>query len=224
MFSLTPVVRLLLLLNIVVMVLQLQDIVPYDMFALHLFSSPLFRPWQLVTHMFMHGGWPHLISNMLSLFFFGSALEQHWGSYRLLLFYLVCGMGAALCYNGVRAWEVQQIAEEAGQIALRPGVNLDQLRDLLATLRDSPMIGASGAVFGILFAFGYLFPNTYLYIYFAVPVKAKYFVFLYGAYELWSGVQRAQGDNVAHFAHLGGMLFAFLLLKYWERFPESDYD
>ena len=253
MFNLTPVVRVLLLLNVAVLLAQSAGLVPNDVFSLHAFESPLFRPWQVLTYMFMHGGWGHLISNSLSLFFFGALLESRWGSARFLTFYLVCGVGAGLLYNGIRAWEIHQMQVAAEQFVAAPdAISFDRFTDayggaadyesLTRILKDNPenaslreaavrevqslanyittyssMLGASGAVFGILFAFGYLFPNTELYIYFAFPIKAKYFVFLYGAYELYSGVHRTAGDNVAHFAHLGGMLIAFILLKYWEK-------
>ncbi len=256
MFNLTPVVRVLLLLNVAVLLAQQGGLLPDSVYALHQFNSPVFRPWQLLTHMFMHGGWGHLFSNMLSLFFFGSALEQHWGGKRFVAFYLICGIGAASIYNGIRGWESHQMTQaetafvqrptdigfmrftetygggfdpqyEAVAVALHDNPDkpeyLQAARQIVSTLAEyirdnSRMVGASGAVFAILFAFGYLFPNQRMYIFpLPIGIEAKYFVFLYGAYELWKGVQRAAGDNVAHFAHLGGMLFAFILLKYWEK-------
>lgn len=255
MFNFTPVVRALLILNIAVLLLQQSGFVPTDTFALHAFASPLFRPWQLVTYMFMHGGWGHIISNLLSLVIFGAMLEQHWGAKRFLTFYLVCGLGAGLLYDGIRGWEMHKLQIAADTVVAAPtDINFDRFTDeyggegleyeqLTRALKAAPddaglqgaarkvvsevagyiityssMLGASGAVFGILFAFGYLFPNTKMFI-FPLPValEAKYLVFLYGAYELFRGVHRSPGDNVAHFAHLGGMLIAFLLLKYWEK-------
>ena len=247
----TPAVKLLLLLNVAVFFLQ-DRFIPVEQFALFNFLSPNFRVWQLLTHMFMHNGGWHLFGNMLSLFFFGAALENRWGTQRFLIFYLVCGLGASLMYSGVRSYEIHQIAAAAERYADQPtalglarftesyGQNYDfspavqalrnnphdqslikatvqAVAQLVEAIRDSPMLGASGAVFGILFAFGYLYPNTEIYLYLALPIKAKYFVSLYGLYELYQGFQRVPGDNVAHFAHLGGMLFAFILLKYWER-------
>ncbi len=255
MFSLTPVVRVLLLANVAVLLLQRADFITTDLFALHAFASPLFQPWQLVTYMFMHGDFWHLFSNSLSLLIFGALLEQHWGGRRFLTFYLVCGLGAGLLYNGIREVEMRQIRTTAEQFVGTPDyIGFDRFTDaygggrssdyapITQALKTDPtnaayreaavrivteiagyiitfssMLGASGAVFGILFAFGYLFPNTELYLYFAIPIKAKYFVFLYGAYELYNGVHRTAGDNVAHFAHLSGMLIAFILLKYWEK-------
>ncbi|MBC7446805.1 MAG: rhomboid family intramembrane serine protease [Hymenobacteraceae bacterium] len=255
MFNLTPVVRVLLALNVVVLLLQSAGLVPGEVFALHAFASPLFRPWQLLTYMFMHGGWGHIISNMLSLVIFGAMLEQHWGAKRFLTFYLVCGLGAGLLYDGIRGWEMHQLRVAADTFTAAPtAINFDRFTDdfggdsyeyepLTRALKAAPgdaglqqaglkvvteittyiityssMLGASGAVFGILFAFGYLFPNTKMFI-FPLPIalEAKYLVFLYGAYELFRGVHRTPGDNVAHFAHLGGMLIALLLLKYWEK-------
>ncbi len=251
MFNLTPTVRALLLANVAIYFLQ--DRLPLGALTLYAFQSPNFQPWQLLTYQFLHGSIGHLFSNMLSLFFFGAALESRWGTGRFLVFYLVCGIGAGLIYNGIRAYELHQIAAAAQAFVEHPtALGFDRFTDayggayegfdvltrslksspgnpelvrsatqiietIYQSVRDSPMLGASGAVFGILFAFGYLFPNTLLYFYFLFPIKAKYFVFLYGAYELYAGVHRTAGDNVAHFAHLGGMIFAFALLKYWER-------
>ena len=256
MFNLTPVVRVLLLLNVAVLLLQSAGMVPTDVFALHAFTSPLFRPWQLVTYMFMHGGWGHLFSNSLSLLIFGALLEQHWGGRRFVTFYLVCGLGAGILYNGIRGWELRQVDVAATEFAAEPSAigfarftdayggsddyayesltkalkNAGPDSDIMGAAQKmvaeiaeyiitySSMLGASGAVFGILFAFGYLFPNTKMFV-FPLPIalEAKYLVFLYGAYELFRGANRTAGDNVAHFAHLGGMLIAFLLLKYWEK-------
>lgn len=167
----------------------------YQNLSLYHWSSPFFRPWQLVTHMFMHAqfgvgiGLSHIFFNMFALWMFGNTLENVMGPKRFLIFYFVCGIGAAICYQSVMSLGTPN-----------PYI---------------PMVGASGAIFGLLFAFGYLFPNLMIYIYFLFPLKAKYFVAIYAAIELFFGLQGSPGDDVAHFAHLGGMLFAFILLRIW---------
>jgi membrane associated rhomboid family serine protease len=172
--------------------------------GLYHWQSPMFRWWQPITHMFMHGSIGHIFFNMFALWMFGRILENVWGPQRFLIFYLVCGLGAAACQLGV-------ITLEVNYFQFNPAIYND------AT------IGASGAVMGLLFAFGYLFPNTLLYVYFAIPVKAKWFVAAYAAIELFSGVRNSAGDNVAHFAHLGGMLFAFILLRIWKQKNRTDF-
>ncbi|GAB2549292.1 rhomboid family intramembrane serine protease [Rufibacter soli] len=249
----TPMVRNLLILNVLMYFLS-DRLFPTDLFALHDIRSDAFRPFQFVTHMFMHGNLMHLFSNMFSLFIFGPLLERHWGEKRFLVFYLVTGLGASVLYSLVRGYEVTTVMDGVAAFMQNPdpidfrdlvqsaGVNVRGLQDFMIgfnrnptdpqfimqaktiasklseVMVNSPMLGASGAVFGILMAFGMLFPNTELMLlFFPIPIKAKYFVLLYGAFELYSGLNRTPGDNVAHYAHLGGMLFAYILLKLWER-------
>ncbi|QHS61776.1 rhomboid family intramembrane serine protease [Chitinophaga agri] len=226
-----------------------------NIFALHYWGSDLFRPHQLVTHLFMHGSFGHLFSNMFSLWMFGSILENIWGPKRFLIFYMVCGLGAALCHMGVLTWENVRLAHDAKEFLSHPTVEnfrlLDGRYDLdsgsfrveglryqlystpndpnviydakvfisqfVQAYRNTVTVGASGAVFGLLFAFGYLFPNSLLYLYFFFPIKAKYFVGAYIIFELFAGIQNSAGDNVAHFAHLGGVLFSYILLKVWSK-------
>lgn len=235
--------------------------------GLHYWTSQFFRPWQLVTHMFMHGDLGHLFFNMFALWMFGSIIENIWGPKRFLIFYFVCGLGAALCHLTVLGFEFGAIEKAFALYQQNP--TIDQFGKFIVQHVNNPVasrfnflyndwakdpsssyfrnqsalliqqylhggtsellkiefeglfnqatVGASGAVFGILFAFGYLFPNTELYIYFLFPLKAKYFVAFYALAELFSGFSNSAGDNVAHFAHLGGMLFAFILLKYWQK-------
>ncbi|MCC6185774.1 MAG: rhomboid family intramembrane serine protease [Chitinophagaceae bacterium] len=235
--------------------------------GLHYWTSQFFKPWQLITHMFMHGDFGHLFFNMFALWMFGSIIENIWGPKRFLIFYIICGIGAAICHLTVLGFEfgaiekafhiyqqnpsVDQFAKfivqhvqnptqlgftgllrdwenNPGSFELRNQSTLfiqqylhggfdTNTQSVFAGIMDQATVGASGAVFGVLFAFGYLFPNTELYIYFLFPLKAKYLVALYAIVELFSGFQNSAGDNVAHFAHLGGMLFAFLLLRYWEK-------
>ena len=200
-----------------------------QMLALHQFQSPDFRPHQLVTHMFMHANFTHLFFNMFALWMFGKTLENVWGGKRFLIYYMFTGLGAAALHLGVSQYEILSLQAqlnssdlnmilENGNSVLQGNQNYsNQIMGKLNLLINTPTVGASGAVFGILLAFGILFPNTLLYIYFAIPIKAKYFVMLYGALELFLGLSNNPADNVAHFAHLGGMLFGFLLLKYWQK-------
>ncbi|MCS7154351.1 MAG: rhomboid family intramembrane serine protease [Bacteroidota bacterium] len=148
----------------------------------------LFLPWQLVTSLFLHGGIAHLFFNMLALWMFGAPLENFWGSRRFVLYYFLCGSGAMLTHLIVTTFWGDPTA---------------------------PVIGASGAVFGLLLGFGLLFPNQYIYLYFLLPIKAKYFVILYGLLELWAGVAAGPSDHVARFAHLGGMLWGYALIRIW---------
>lgn len=191
-------------------------------------ESRYFEPWQLITHMFMHGNLTHIFFNMFALWMFGTAIERIWGAKRFLIYYLITGLGAFALHYGIIAWEVAAIKDQLspdmieavrlqGREALLTGRSWPyELMNELNYLYNIPVVGASGAVFGILLAFGMMFPNTPLiFIFFPVPIKAKYFVMLYGAFELFSGVANRPGDNVAHFAHLGGMLFGYILIKYW---------
>ena len=194
--------------------------------ALHQFQSPNFRPHQLITHFFMHGDFTHLFFNMFAIWMFGKTLENIWGAKRFLTFYIITALGAAAIHIFVIQYQIFQLAESSEMLDLaKKGLyntsNINSLR--LTQLVSTPTVGASGALFGILLAFGMLFPNTLLYIYFAIPIKAKYFVMIYGALELYLGLSNNPADNVAHFAHLGGMLFGFLLLKYWQKNHKQFY-
>lgn len=254
--NLTPIVKNLLLINVGVFLLatMLLGENAVGILGLRFFDSPQFQPWQLITHMFMHGGFMHLLGNMFGLFFFGPMLESVFGSQRFLAFYLICGFGAALIYMGFAWFEIggmrdavesyrinpdpaafESFLKEFGSEYLRPEMwNLiDDFREnpdnprLISQTKEVvnqiynrrinvPMVGASGAIFGILMGFAMLFPNTeIMLLLFPVPIKAKFLVLAYGAYTLYAGIQRTPGDNVAHFAHLGGMIFAFLLIRYW---------
>jgi membrane associated rhomboid family serine protease len=240
-----PVVKNLLIINIAMYVLKIigpMNMSQMDMdhlFGLHLIGSPLFKPWQLITHMFMHGSTWHLLGNMLGLYMLGARIEYRWGSQRFLVYYLVCGLGAALIYMG---WQWFQIKDF---LAMLTSAELEQVREMVLTndLRGIeeamvpgmtdvgaawwiPMVGASGAIFGILIAFGMIYPNVELTVllgFFPVPMKAKWFVILYGAFTLYMGIANNPGDNVAHFAHLGGMLVGFFLVRYWEKKHQHFY-
>lgn len=196
--------------------------------ALHYPSSPDFGVWQFFSYMFMHGGFTHILFNMFALWMFGNVLENAWGPKRFLNYYLITGVGAAviqMLISFIRIKSIEaglspeqiQIVYNEGYEVLQKGMNYqDGAMASLNAILNSTTVGASGAVFGILLAFGMMFPNSLIYVYFAIPVKAKYFVMIYGAIELYSGVANNPGDNVAHFAHLGGMLFGYFLIRYWK--------
>lgn len=182
-----------------------------DYLGLHYIGASDFQPYQLVTYMFMHGNFAHLFFNMFALWMFGNTLENIWGPNRFLLFYFVCGIGAGLVQELVQYIQFVTTLQgyENVRIAANHIIPMSEYLNLLTT------VGASGAVYGILLAFGMMFPNSTLYIYFAIPIKAKWFVLIYGIIELFSGIRGV--DNVAHFAHLGGMLFGLILILYWKK-------
>lgn len=190
----------------------------YQIVSLYYFSNELFKPWQIVTHMFTHAGFLHLFFNMFALFMFGGVLERMLGPQRFLAFYLFTGFGGAFLHLMVNVIQVYMISEDVWLTRELIGsldVSIMDKRELMA-IYMTPMVGASGAVFGILTAFGVLFPNARLMLLFPpIPVKAKVFIPILIVLELFSGI--AGQGNIAHFAHLGGALFGFLLLKYWRK-------
>ncbi|HAH23033.1 MAG TPA: hypothetical protein DCL77_04600 [Prolixibacteraceae bacterium] len=229
-----PVVKNLIIINVLMLlasyIMEMRGIDLTSMLGLHYIQSPEFQPYQLVTHLFMHGGFMHLAFNMFALWMFGRILESVWGSKRFFIYYFVTGLGAAALHTLVNYIEFQHFAAklspETVQMVLNQGTEIfnqgknfsDPDAGRLNLMLNIPTVGASGAVFGILLGFGMLFPNTELMLLFPpIPIKAKYFVMGYGAIELFSGIVPHQGDNVAHFAHIGGMLFGFLMIKYWNR-------
>jgi len=183
-------------------------------FALHTWQSQLFKPWQFVTYLFLHGGWSHLFFNMFALWMFGATLENLWGPKRFLIFYLVTGLGAAFCHMMVLYVENQQLLNEFNSLDVAS--KQEYFQGLQRVLNEGT-VGASGAIFGCLAAFAYLFPNDYIYFYFFIPIKVKWFVLGYVAVELYSSIMNSGGDNVAHVAHLGGALVGFILVYYWNK-------
>lgn len=183
-------------------------------FALHTWQSDYFKPWQFITHMFMHGDLGHLFSNMLALWMFGAVLENVWGQKRFLTFYIVCGLGAALCHMVALHVEMQPLYAAYKQLSAS---EQEFYKNLSNFKLNEATLGASGAVFGCLAAFGYLFPNTRIYLYFLFPIKAKWFVILYAGFELMMAFQNSAGDNVAHIAHLGGALVGIILVYLWNK-------
>lgn len=262
--NLTPVVRNLLLINIVVYFIDyLMNGLPSHYLSFYGYMSDRFAPYQLFTYMFLHGGFMHLLSNMFGLFFFGPMLERFWGSQRFLQFYLITGVGAGVIYSLVNLYESKALENQANNYVQSPTPEafVSFLRDhypnyslnddvmyTLESLAEDPdnrryqqrsinvvrevfelninigMLGASGAIFGILLAFGMLFPNTELFLLFPpMPIKAKYVVAFYGLYTIYALIEQAPGDSVAHFAHLGGMVVAFVLIKIWQSDRDKFY-
>ncbi len=178
--------------------------------GLHFFKASNFRIYQFVTYMFMHANFGHLFFNMFALWMFGNTLENLWGSQRFLLFYMVCGIGAGLCQ------ELVQYIQYTTQLADYATVNTgSQIISMSTYLNMMNTVGASGAVYGLLLAFGMMFPDSRIYLYFLFPIKAKWFVIGYAVIELITGLTGV--DNIAHFAHLGGMLFGLILILYWKK-------
>jgi membrane associated rhomboid family serine protease len=225
-------------------------------------ESTHFKPYQLITHVFMHGNFMHLFFNMFSLWMFGNVLENYWGPKRFFVYYFVTAFGAAALLLGVNGYEIYGIKSAISNYASDPSIDafvrlldkdpglarnnmvndfisqwqtqpsnpqfaqssLEIADAMLQRKLNVPTVGASGAVFGLLLAFGMLFPNTELFLMFIpIPVKAKYFVIFYGAIELYQGFANNPTDNVAHFAHLGGMLFGFILIKVWNKTNRNSF-
>jgi membrane associated rhomboid family serine protease len=189
------------------------------LFALHYWQSSWFKSFQLVTHMFMHGGFWHIAINMFVLWMFGRVLENIWGPKRFLTFYIICGLGAALCFLAVQTIQFHNLpgSDSVGfAMGLNPEHFLRMGNRRMAMFLAEPVLGASGAIFGVLVAFGMMFPNSLIYFYFFIPIKTKWFVIGYIVVELYSGIAENPGDHVAHFAHLGGALFGFILMKIWQ--------
>lgn len=214
-----PVIKNIIIINVVVFLIQRffesrGGTTINDLFALHDIHSEHFKLYQLITHMFMHGGWDHIFFNMLALWMFGSTLENYWGSKRFLTFYVVCGLGAAALHLATLYYQNDHLIRQFQALSAEDQkINFPALVQTL----NEPTLGASGAVFGCLAAFGYLFPNSIIYINLLFPVKAKWMVIFYAGMELWLGIRNSAGDSVAHWAHLGGALVGFLLVLYWNR-------
>lgn len=231
--SMGPVVKNLLIINVIIwLAMALVPSLDRSLsryLALYYFSSPGFYPFQLFTYMFLHAGFTHLFFNMFALVMFGSTIERAMGSSRFLFYYISVGIGAALIQMAVFAIYINRLegmfdpatAHEIitrGWNLIQNGANfVDIDARQLNSFVNTPMVGASGAIYGVLLAFGFLFPNAPIYIFFIpVPIKAKWLVLGYFLIELTFGIG-GTADGVAHFAHVGGMIFGFLLLLYWKR-------
>jgi membrane associated rhomboid family serine protease len=258
--ALPPVIKNIIIINVVVFLLQLLPLGLAGLMEQHLalynIQSELFKPHQLITHMFMHANFTHILFNMFAVFMFGRILEQLWGSKKMLIFYTITGLGAAIIHLTVNYFQMSHMIELAGSFSNSPDylsfssfvkkyahgresaelvgfmqewfykpddlsyvpVAKKVVADLIQLNLDIPTVGASGAVFGLLIAFAMMFPDAELMLIFLpIPIKAKYFVPIYAILELFFGVANFNWDNMAHFAHLGGALFGFILVKYWKR-------
>lgn len=199
-----------------------------DILGLYHPLSPNFRWWQIITHMFMHASLMHLLFNMLGLFFFGRMLENVWGAKRFLIFYFVCGLGASAIYLG---WETLSVVNALGggsdgwALLNEHAENYTMVGQGLPSyaLLFGGMVGASGAIYGLLIGAALLFPNTTFYIYGAIPMKLKWLAVIYGLVEIYSGYSNAAGDNTAHLAHIGGMIFGFILVQIYKRSRNNFY-
>lgn len=235
--NITPVVKQLLIINILFFVGTQFVPVAEHFLALYYFENPSFRLWQPLTHMFMHGSVMHIAFNMFGLFSFGSTLEHFWGSKKFLFFYLSCGLGAALIHtaanyyqfheglnalvaNGYDKAEIMKVLAE-GKYDKQWEQSLGQ-SDFMNFMQSYlvPAVGASGAIYGLLAAFAFMFPNAELFLIFIpVPIKAKYFVPVLVLLDLFSGItgSSVMGGGIAHFAHVGGALFGLLMVWFWHK-------
>ena len=228
--SFPTVVKNLLIINVLVWIAQLiffhPDFNLTEKLALQPIDSGEFKPYQVITHMFAHAARDengniviyHILFNMFTLWMFGRVLENVWGAKRFLIFYLICGIGAAACHLLVQHLRYDPEIVRQLIIADNSGNQdaIDELSSKAGFLASA--VGASGAIMGIMAAFGYLFPNTELYIMFIpIPIKAKWAMIGLAAVDLFGGVASINGDNIAHFAHLGGAITGFLLVLYWNK-------
>lgn len=274
---LPPVVKNLLIINVLLFLLTyvLKLKVGFDLneyLGLHWVTSSSFLPVQFISYMFLHGNFMHIFFNMFALWTFGTVLENTWGAKRFIIFYAVCGIGAAVTQTAVVGWDINTSQEAAdkyyadkspdaflvfvkdrGIVGDQGGIvkrflnylsdtkprqdivdfidkwsanksdlnyqveATDFIDSYMISKTEQTTVGASGAVYGLLLAYGMLFPNSLLYLYFAIPIRAKYAVALFGLLELYSGAQNSGSDNVAHFAHLGGMIFGYFLIVSWKK-------
>ena len=230
-FGFLPVVtKNIIIINVIMyvltVILEAQNINLYDYFGLHYHLAPSFKPYQFVTYIFMHGSISHLFFNMLAVYMFGQVLEQTWGPKRYLIFYVVTGLGAAITQYIIMHFSISDtlaMINRAIDNTTSSLVKADYIDQKYNYLNNNVIVGASGSLFGLLGAFGMLFPNQMLYIYFLFPIKAKWLVIGYGAIELFSGLSNNPGDNVAHFAHLGGLFVGIILVLFWRRERDKFY-
>jgi membrane associated rhomboid family serine protease len=238
--ALPPVVKNIILINVLMLIATwtAQGVWGVDLttiLGLYYPKSEQFMPLQILTHMFMHANFWHLFFNMFALYMFGGILENVWGPKRFFIYYMVCGLGAAFVHESVIMFQYNKIMSSISpdqlQLVLNDGaaylnegkVFTNETMKDLQMLLNVPTVGASGAIFGVLLAFGVLFPNTQLMLLFPpIPIKAKYFVLGYGAIELYLAVTQP-GSNIAHAAHLGGMLFGYILIRYWRKTTTTLY-
>ncbi len=228
-FDLPPVVKVLLIINVAMYILSMLMPELGMKLAVYSFKSGFFHPYQLISHMFMHGSFWHLFFNMFALYMFGKVLEEYWGQKRFFFYYFFTGLGAALLHllvinieissliSHMTSEQVNMVMKEGGDILLQGKNYTDFQMANLNLMINTPTVGASGAIYGLLLAFGMIFPNVIIYVYFAIPMKAKYLIMIFTAIEIYMGFMNRSGDNVAHFAHLGGMLFGLILILIWKK-------
>jgi len=225
---LPPVIKNLLIINGILFLIKFTGIsseIGFDIeeqFSLFHWRSSHFKPWQIVTHMFMHANFMHLLYNMFALWMFGNTIENLWGSKRFLNFYLITGIGASILYLFTKEIQLQMIIDTISPEMLEQACNLpfrqnfvDPTLAQFGNIINTPMVGASGAVYAILMAYGLMFPNSIIHIYFVLPVKMKYFIMAMVLFSIYG--ETVGNDNIAHLAHLSGMLIAYILIKYWKK-------
>lgn len=204
-------VKNIIIINVLVMIMtSLNREFMFEHFALFYPTSPFFHWWQTVTHIFMHGGFWHIFFNMYTLYIFGSVLERVWGTKKFLLFYFITGLGAALIHTGVEWIQMQHWMELAAEGDM-------SVLSAIHQLKMTPTVGASGAIYGLLMGYAMLYPDSIMTLMFPpISMKAKWFVLIFAGIELLTGVT-GTGGGIAHFAHLGGLIFGFLLITYWKK-------
>lgn len=210
-----PVTGNLIIINFIVWIItELRPDFMFETFSLFFPASDYFRWWQIVTHMFMHGGFWHIFFNMFTLYMFGSVLERVWGPKKFLFFYFVTGLGAAALHTGVQWIQVEHWQHI---IATAEPAAVLEAKHSIMQLYSTPTVGASGAIYGLLLGYAMLFPDSRMTLLFPpITLKAKWFVIIFAVIELVTGVT-GMGGGVAHFAHLGGMLFGLVLILYWKK-------
>ena len=243
--NIPDVTKNLLILNVLfflaTIVMQNQGIVLQQELGMYYPSSNLFEPYQLITHFFMHGDIYHILGNMIGLIVFGSQLERTWGKKRFFVFYFVTAIGAAILHFAIQSIEIYN---HVGEFFPNLPIDMDSLRDQsfdrwaylnysiqeipdvfwVAQQLITPTVGASGAVYGLLMAFALLFPNTQFMLLFPpIPIKAKWLALGLGVFAFYQGLQSNEGDSIAHFAHIGGMLFGFIIIQIWKRNTRDFY-
>jgi membrane associated rhomboid family serine protease len=248
--NMPPVVKNLLILNVIMFIItyigQTQGIPMTRLLGGYVFNSPFFEPYQMVSHFFMHGGIFHIFFNMFALVIFGSALEQVWGPKRFFIFYVATAVGAFVLHQLVGYIEVSQIEQQlvnqdydiyqlkesiykltTGSITEGEFLSRIRMTQLVQDYYNGisvPVVGASGAVYGVLVGFGYLFPNTKLMLLFPpIPIKAKWLVMIMVGIALFNSIQRNPGDNIAHLAHLGGAVVGFIIVFFWQKNKRKFY-
>ena len=233
-FGYLPVVtKNIIIINIIAfaakLLLQMRGISLDDYLSLHHHLAPSFKPHQFITYLFMHGSFMHILFNMFGVYIFGQVLEQVWGPKRYLIFYILTGLGAAVVQYMLLHFEITaEIArlnsyfDQDLTVAEQAQV-MNYKYEFIQSLDRGAIMGASGSLFGLLGGFGMLFPNRYLYLYFFFPIKAKWLVIGYGALEIISGLRNNPGDNVAHFAHIGGLVVGVILVLAWRKNREHFY-